>query len=98
MQHATNNSILDIKTVNDNGIIVTYRLFENEYDSIYHYSALISARISSEENEDFFISNLSTDKDHAISLFRKLHENIVLPCEIEVLYSDGFDSIIGEIL
>ena len=98
MQRIKNNFILDTKTINEDGITVTYRLFENSDSFTPRYSALISAQKSNGETEDFFIDEFSFNKRHAIALFNKLYENTVLPCEIEILYSDGFDSIIDEIL
>jgi len=93
MQYIHNESILIMKKVSKENLIITYRLFESSCDYRTSYSALISLQSESGEEEDYFISDFANNRMGAMVLFDKLYKNTVLPCEVEEIYSDGFSEI-----
>ena len=94
MQYIHNDSIILMKRVSKENITVTYRLFENGTEYLSRYSVLISMRCEDGNEEDFFISDFANSRISAFVLFDKLYKNIVLPCEVEEIYSDGFAEIL----
>lgn len=94
MQYTHNDSIIIMKKINLDEFTVTYRLFENEYGYCTSYSVLISLMGKNSDEQDYFIPNFAKDGLSASVLFERLCENVVLPCEVEEIYSDGFAEIL----
>ncbi len=94
MQYTHNDMVILMKKVSKENISVTYRLFENGTDYLSRYSVLISMNCDDGNEEDFFISDFANNRIGAFVLFDKLYKNIVLPCEVEEIYSDGFAEIL----
>ncbi len=94
MKYTHNDSILAMKAIQREEITVTYRLFKSEYDCSTSYSALISLQNKNGDKDDYFIPVLADNPTCATAIFERLHENTVLPIEIEEIYSDGFSDFL----
>ena len=94
MNYTHNDSIVLAKEISAQDIELTYRLLENGADGTCGYSALISMRKAYGEKEEFFIPDFAGNQETALALFEKLWKNTVLPCEVEAIYSDGFEEIL----
>lgn len=94
MQYTHNEAILEMKKISKESLTVSYRLFENSGDYRAAYSVLISMRCESGEEADYYIPDFANSRMGALVLFDKLCRNIVLPCEVEALFSDGFSEIL----
>ena len=94
MHYTHNESIISMKKVSKENVTVSYRLFENGTDYLSRYSVLISMVCEDGGEDDFFISDFANSRISAFVLFDKLYKNIVLPCEVEEIYSDGFAEIL----
>ena len=94
MQYIHNESILIMKKVSKENLMVTYRLFEGSCAYRTSYSMLISLHCDDGGEEDYFIPDFANNRMGALVLFDKLYKNTVLPCEVEEIYSDGFSEIL----
>ena len=94
MNYTYNDSIVLVKEISVQDIELTYRLLESGADGARGYSALISMRKACGEKEEFFIPDFAGNQATARMLFEKLFKNTVLPCEVEAIYSDGFEEIL----
>lgn len=80
-----NSAIIAFKRKKVENFTLAYRLFEN--GDPYTYSLLITMS-GENEQQDFYIPELAASKEEAVSIFEKMHENLVLPSELPVLFAE----------
>ena len=94
MKYTHNESIIMMKQIFTGQLTITYRLFESMPSGQESYSALVTLDGTDGAKEDYFIPDIACERKTATALFERLWKYIVLPCEIESIYSDGFSEIL----
>jgi hypothetical protein len=94
MKYTHNESIIMMRQAFTEQLTITYRLFESMPSEQESFSALVTLDSASGAKEDYFIPDIARERSVAISLFERLWQSSVLPCEVESIYSDGFPEIL----